>query len=269
MTGLSICSVAPFKAVFMARLTKYTYLDATGDVTLSSMTCTEVLAKIKEVSTAAKAIYDHMNIGNKWNIPGKPAHHANIVNRECDNCGALDHLSPKCPEPRDEGRCKKAKEAHAKAKRDTEEGGRGGRGDCGGEGRGAGGGGERAPWNDENAKKGANSGVMKIEGIWKMNCSKCGWNESHTTKYHDKQSRNAASFKVPPHHPFWCLSGKIYQTAGSASVISALPGADAVSSGSRGSMLGSLTGVIDRAITSTKSSEMSSFLAEMREALGN
>ena len=61
----------------------------------------------------------------------------------------------------------------------------------------------------------------------------------------------------------------IYQTAGAASVISALPGADAVSSGSRGSMLGSLTGVIDRAITSTKSSEMSSFLAEMREALGN
>jgi hypothetical protein len=71
MTGLSICSVAPFKAVFMARLTKFNYLDATGDVTLLSMTCAEVLAKIKEVSTAAKAIYDHMNIGNKWNIPGR------------------------------------------------------------------------------------------------------------------------------------------------------------------------------------------------------
>ena len=34
-------------------------------------------------------------------------------------------------------------------------------------------------------------------------------------------------------------------------------------------MLGSLTGVIDRAITSTKSSEMSSLLAEMRDVLGN
>ncbi len=39
MTGLLICSVAPFKAVFMARLTKFTYLDASGDVTLLSMNC--------------------------------------------------------------------------------------------------------------------------------------------------------------------------------------------------------------------------------------
>ena len=56
MTGLLIFLVAPFKAVFMARLTQFTYLDVTGDVTLLSMTCAEVLAKIKEVSTAAKAI---------------------------------------------------------------------------------------------------------------------------------------------------------------------------------------------------------------------
>jgi hypothetical protein len=90
---LSICSVPEFKAVFTNRKTELTYLDATGDATLSSMTSAEVLAKIKEVSTPAKAIYDHMNIGNKWNIPSKPGHHANIVNK-CDNCGVLDHISP-------------------------------------------------------------------------------------------------------------------------------------------------------------------------------
>jgi hypothetical protein len=110
---------------------------------------------------------------------------------------------------------------------------------------------------------------MNIEGIWKMNCSKCGWNESHTTKYHDKQSCNAASFKVPPHHPYWLMSGKIYQTAGAAGAISALPGAGAASTGLGGPMLGSLTGVINHAMTSTKSSEMSSLLAEMRDVLGN
>ncbi len=93
-----------------------------------------------------------------------------------------------------------------------------------------------------------------------MNCYKCGWNESHTTKYHDKQSCNAALFKVPPHHLFWLMSCKIYQTAGAAGAISALPGAGAASTGLVGLMLGSLTGVIDRAIIGTKISEKSSLL---------
>ncbi len=44
MTGLTICSVPSFKSVFMNRLTELTYLDATGDVTLSSMSSSEVLA---------------------------------------------------------------------------------------------------------------------------------------------------------------------------------------------------------------------------------
>ncbi len=103
-----------------------------------------------------------------------------------------------------------------------------------------------------------------------MNCSKCGWNETHTSKYHDEQARNAASFKVPPHHPYWLLSGKTYQAAGAAAVVTGLPGASAASTSTGGLlMLGSLTSVIDRAITSTESSEMSSLLAEMRKALEN
>jgi hypothetical protein len=111
---------------------------------------------------------------------------------------------------------------------------------------------------------------MNVEGIWKMNCSKCGWNETHTSKYHDEQSRNAASFKIPAHHPYWLLSGKSYQAAGVAAVVSGIPGASAASTVTGGlSMLGSLTSVIDRAITSTESSEMSSLLAEMRNVLGN
>jgi len=113
---------------------------------------------------------------------------------------------------------------------------------------------------------------MNIKGTWKMNCSMCGWNESHTTKYHDEQQCSAASFKVPPHHPYWLMSGKIYHTAGVAGTIAALPGAGATATGtteSGGSMLGSLTGLIDRTMTSTESSEMSSFLSEMRNVLGN
>jgi hypothetical protein len=72
ITGLTICSVAPFKAVFMQRLTDLTYCDATGDVTLSCMSSSKVLAKINEVSTAGKAIYDHLHAGNKWNLGCMP-----------------------------------------------------------------------------------------------------------------------------------------------------------------------------------------------------
>jgi hypothetical protein len=148
ITGLTICSVAPFKAVFMQRLTNLTYRDATGDVTLSCMSSSKVLAKINEVSTAGKAIYDHLHAGNKWNLPGKPGLHANTVSK-CDNCGALDHISPKCSKPCDEDRCKKARDARAQAKKDADGGGRGGRGGRGGgarRGGGAGRGGDQAPW---------------------------------------------------------------------------------------------------------------------------
>jgi hypothetical protein len=79
------------------------------------MTSAEVLAKIKEISTAARAIYNHLNLGNMRNPPGKPGHHANIVNK-WDNCRALDHLSPKSPKPCDEDKCKKAHKARAKAR---------------------------------------------------------------------------------------------------------------------------------------------------------
>ncbi len=103
----------------MNRSVEYTYLDATGELSLSLISSAEVLAKINETSTAAKAIYNHLNLGNKWNLPGKPGHHATTTVNKCDNCGPQDHLSPKCPKPLDKEKCKKACEASAKA-RDTE-----------------------------------------------------------------------------------------------------------------------------------------------------
>jgi hypothetical protein len=103
-----------------------------------------------------------------------------------------------------------------------------------------------------------------------MNCSKCGgWNETHTTKYHEERQRSAATFKVPPHHPFWLMSGKIYPAVAAAGVTFAPTGAGAASTGSTtsGSVLASLTGVIDRALTTSESSEMSSFVADFRNVL--
>jgi hypothetical protein len=66
------------------------------------MSSGDVLKAMNKISTAARAIYNHLHIGNKWNLPGKHDHHAAATVNKCNNCGALEHLSPKCPKPCDE-----------------------------------------------------------------------------------------------------------------------------------------------------------------------
>ncbi len=109
--------------VFVNKSVEYTYQDATGGSSLASMSSADVLLKIKETSRAAVVIYDHLQLGKKWNLPGKHVINAVIVPK-CGNCGSPNHLAPKCPKPRNEERCKKAWELRARA-RDSE-GGRGG-----------------------------------------------------------------------------------------------------------------------------------------------
>ncbi len=122
------------------------------------------------------AIYDHLQLGKKWNLPGKHANNAVIVPK-CDNCGYPNHLSPKCHKPIDEKKCKKAREARKNAQ--NSEGGRSGRGRGGrggrgsGAGRGSGSDGQCAPW--DSTTKINPSEVNMINGVWKMLCNKgCG-----------------------------------------------------------------------------------------------
>ena len=166
-----MCSVPAFNQVFYNKSTKYMYQDATGSSPMSSMSSPQVLAKIKETSRVAVSIYDNFNLGKKWNLPGKEHGVNAVVVTKCDNCGEKDHLANKCPQPRDDERCKAARDARAKAKEDSGGRGGGGRGGggCGGRGgRGAGGRGnsdERAPWKET---EGSNSGVKMIDGAWQM-----------------------------------------------------------------------------------------------------
>ncbi len=109
-----------------------------------------------------------------------------------------------------------------------------------------------------------------INGAWKMLCNKgCGWNESHTTKYHYEHQRLAAIFKVPQHHPYWLLLGNPYTSAAVAAGVLSLSVAGATQVPTSASVLASLTGVVDQHITNVKSAEMSSFLGELRNVLGN
>jgi hypothetical protein len=112
---------------------------------------------------------------------------------------------------------------------------------------------------------------MKIDGKWMMHCSRCDkWNDTHTTKFHGEQSRNAASFQLPETHPWYLLSGNTFRRAVALGAAAALPSAGAsTASGSSGSVLGSLTRVVENAMTSTDNSEFSSFLSDVLGALGN
>jgi hypothetical protein len=103
-----------------------------------------------------------------------------------------------------------------------------------------------------------------------MLCNKgCGWNESHTTKYYDEHQQSAATFKVPPHHLYWLLSGKPYTAAAVAAGVLSPSVAGATQVPTPASVLASLMGVDDRHITNVKSAEMNSFLGELCNVLGN
>ena len=85
-----------------------------------------VMKNIEGVLHPAMNIYDNLNLGRQWNVPGKSANDLLVT---CDNFGG-SHTANKCPQPRDEEKCKKAQEAHQKASVD----GGCGRGGCGGRG---------------------------------------------------------------------------------------------------------------------------------------
>jgi hypothetical protein len=68
--GFTYCSVLKFKMVFVNKSIEYTYQDGMGGSSLASMSSGDVLLKIKETSCAAVAIYDHLQLGKKWNLPG-------------------------------------------------------------------------------------------------------------------------------------------------------------------------------------------------------
>ncbi len=63
--GYTICTVDTFKQVFSNKSVKFTYLDSTGEFSFSSMLSGDVLKEMNEISTAARAIYNHLHLGNK------------------------------------------------------------------------------------------------------------------------------------------------------------------------------------------------------------
>jgi hypothetical protein len=66
---------------------------------------------------------------------------------------------------------------------------------------------------------------------------------------------------------WWRVSGKQYAAAGAAVILPS--GADATQVVQDRQQMSALTGVVDQYMTGTDNAEMSSFLGDMRRALGN
>ena len=71
----------------------------------------------------------------------------------------------------------------------------------------------------------------------------CGWNESHTSKYHGEWNQNQSTFSIPATHVFWSKSG----TTPSAEKGPTL----AAGSASSGVSKGQLSGLINQYKTET------------------
>ncbi len=78
-----------------------------------------------------------------------------------------------------------------------------------------------------------------------------------------------ATFKVPPHHPYWLLLEKPYSAAAVAAGVLTPSVAGAAQVPQPASVLAGLRGVIDQHNTNVESAEMTFFLGELCNVLGN
>jgi hypothetical protein len=217
-------------------------------------------------------MFNVLNVSKEWNIPQKHCIDA------CFNCGDPDHGVPKCPKPNDQSRIDRAKSKFSRSG-----GGSGGHGDRGGRdardghgnGRGSGRGrgdgintNSHGKWKS-NAKAvnavTTSCGVRKHKGKWSMMCKSCGWNTTHTTRFHDSYVKDPASYSLPATHLFWIKSGKSPSEKGcgaSAPAVAIPPAASATS------LLSSQMGpLIVQYQTRPDDSKFSSFLADFQRAL--
>ncbi len=262
MEGFTCCSVAEFRDMhkLLSTTERICQICVLGGKRDSSIT----FAAIKKLCSEASEFFHVLNLSNKWNIPQGHRHDAGIIS--CYNCGAPDHTSNKCPQPRNEAKFTKAKEVCARANADA----RGGRGHGRGGGHGSGQGGSGGTnlrhnscgkWGDKGAPNDATnkSGVEKINGKWKMNCKSCGWNSTHTTGYHGKWLRNQSTFQFPVTHVFWSKSGALPAAS--------TPAPPATNVGGGALSRGQLSSLINCHKTETEDGAFASFLSEFKGLL--
>jgi len=283
LTGLTKCSCKPFRTVFESYLQDA--IKKSLEITAGGLGATEdTYDAIYDILHKAVEFYHSLNTSNKWSVV--KGHKFSAVGTGCWNCGKDDCHTSICKEPLNEERIEKAKKEHYARKREQrEQGGRGGRGRGGGgrtgsEGRGGAGRGSggysRNKWG---APKPGEPNIRMVKGKWCAWCKEgCGWNPTHSTKYHEKaMGDNSWSIKklesACPKHPL-VMAIK----AGSNSTPAkegASPGQDASDGGGENAGTGSVavnTGQAKTILTQLErgavSDEARSMIESLRTGLG-
>ncbi len=213
---------------------------------------------------------DILTVSKDWNIPQK--HRTNA----CFNCGDPDHGIPKCPKPIDQARIDKAKADFSRNV--VGRGGQDSRFNSGcGQGHGRGGGNKsytHGKWKGSDKASSALStvgGIGKHKGKWCITCKTCGWNTTHTSRFHDSCVKDPHAFSLPSTHMFWTKSGKKPPTGGGRGTIAPAPAAQSATTGSIGSATSLLSTCVGPLIaqykTRSEDGHFASFLAGFERVL--
>ena len=193
LTGLTHCSVPDFKELFLF------FLQAARAEALdvNSSFKEDTLTEVKRLLSRAVDSYHALCTAGKWHMTRNSGGRVSVV--VCWNCGEEGHVCTKCNKPKNQA----AIEANKKKFQTRSSSGAPPHQQ------------QRKKWGTPNPKQG---GVQWFGNVPKAYCSKtgangqcCGWNDSHSTKYHAKMMANPSGFDLAtecPTHPLVFALGK-------------------------------------------------------------
>lgn len=242
ITGLTLCSVTDFKNLFehMLQEEKMKALNGTKRNDQQS-----VMAEIRIILVKATEVYDSMNTSDLWNVPRNQRAHVfgttgDGKKREptCWNCGAVGHTLDKCGQPRNDDKISENRRKYQEGKK-SKSGNKGGGGATY----------EREKWGPPRDKE---AGVRKIDGKTYAYCGKkcngevCGWNRSHSTRYHGQWSSAPSTFNLAD----VCPTHELVRATG------AKPSSSSSSSSSRSSPSSMSSSTANASITSEQAAKL-------------
>jgi hypothetical protein len=196
LTGLAISSNPRFRKMFdhLKQCADLGNLDFLDTIVASD----PPLVKIEAIMEKAVDVYDKLCVAGHWIKLDKSSQRAlvNAVNI-CWNCGAQGHAAGNCPKPRDNATFEKNKKAFYDNRRSKE-------GQAGGDRRGKKGGDKNKDKSsaEYQRKVWANQGIAMVNGSLMVNCKSCGFNTTHSTKFHDLWAENPTTFRLSANHSY-------------------------------------------------------------------
>ena len=219
LEGLTLCSVEKFVETFnlilqMERVTALNVNPNLDESDLDDLMMSGIapaaangntLVRLKHYFSKAVDLYHSLNTSNLWHVGnsrrgGASAAHSSFAWEigDCYNCGGKDHRATNCPKPRNQAVYDANKRRHEQLRSENRGGNSGRSGRPGGPS-------GRKKWEPPTATPSkAPSGAMIINGVPHASCKECGWNTTHSTKYHAMAVAAGSAFKladVCPRHP--------------------------------------------------------------------